>query len=235
MDVTIGASMLALGAVAAMARGTKRWLEPVGALMPGLPAQLQPQRWRDSLGRRGALQRRAIEHDITRLLDALVPVLAEELVRRVDLTALVARHVDIDRIVALVDLQAAAARIDVNAVARWVDVDAVARRLDIGAVLDRLDLTALVVTRVDLDVLVRAVLERIDLVGVVEEVMEAIDLPKIIRDSTGSIAADSVRGARMQGIAADQAVTRVVNRLLLRRTRVGSAGTPTPRTGLRQP
>lgn len=51
------------------------------------------------------------------------------------------------------------------------------------------------------------------------EIIEGVDLPEIIRDSTGALASDTVRGARMQGIAADEAVGRAVDRLLLRRGR----------------
>ena len=47
-------------------------------------------------------------------------------------------------------------------VVRRVDVDAVARRLDVMAVLDRLDLTEVVLSRVDLQRVVREVLTRLD-------------------------------------------------------------------------
>jgi hypothetical protein len=116
-----------------------------------------------------------------------------------------------------VDLDAVVARVDLDRAAGRIDVDAVARRLDLDAVLDRMDLTAVVLHRVDLDALVRAVLDRIDLPALAEEVIDAVDLPEIIRESTGSMASDTVRGARMQGIAADEAVGRVRDRLLLRR------------------
>jgi hypothetical protein len=48
-------------------------------------------------------------------------------------------------------------------------------------------------------------------------VIEAIDLPEVIRSSTASVTADTVRGVRDQGVDADRAVERVVDRLLLRR------------------
>ena len=51
----------------------------------------------------------------------------------------------------------------------------------------------------------------------VDEVIDAIDLPEIIRQSTGGVAAETVRGARMQAIAGDEAVSRVMDRLLFRR------------------
>ena len=67
------------------------------------------------------------------------------------------------------------------------------------------------------------VLKRIDVAGVIAEV----DLAEIIRQSTGSVASDTVRGVRMQGISGDQAVGRVVARLRLRRGRKDPEMTPT--------
>jgi hypothetical protein len=90
-----------------------------------------------------------------RVLDALVPFVVTEMLRRVDLTALIIRHVDLDRVVA-----------------------------------------------------------ELDLAGLVEEVLDAVDLPAILRQSTGSVVSGSVRGVRLGGIAADEAVERVRNRLL---------------------
>lgn len=165
----------------------------------------------------------------------------DEVVRRVDVDAVVDR-VAVDSVVDRVDVGAVVRRVDVDSVVEAVDLDAVARRLDLDALLDRIDLTAVVLgrvdlaavldavldridltsvvlERVDLDALVQAVLARVDLVGLAEEVIDAVDLPEIIRESTGSMASDTVRGARMQGIAADEAVGRAVDRLLLRRGR----------------
>ena len=62
-------------------------------------------------------------------------------------------------------------------------------------------------------------MEQVDLVGVAEYVVAEIDLPEIIRASTGSVASEAVRGLRMQGVDADQAVARVVDRMLFRRGR----------------
>lgn len=213
---------------------------------PGLPEPLQPASWLGSWGRQGAEARTALRRELGRRLDVLVPEVLAEVLRRVGLTETILRYVDLDDVVAAVDLDRAAARLDVDAVVRRVDVgsvldrvdvddvvrrvdvgsvvdrvdvDAVARRLDLDAVLDRLDLTSVVLQRVDLDTLVDAVLSRIDLAGLAEEVIDEVDLPEIIRESTGSMASDTVRGARMQGIAADEAVGRAVDRLLLRRRR----------------
>lgn len=181
---------------------------------------------------------------LTEVLDRVD--LTSTVAARVDLDALVAT-VDLDAAVARVDLEAAVARVDLDAAAARLDLDAVARGLDLDAVLDRLDLTKLVKERVDLNALVAtvdvdavagaldvdavarrldldAVIERIDLVGLAEDVMDEIDLPEIIRASTGTVASETVRGVRMQGIAGDEAVGRVVNRFLRRRGREADGG-----------
>jgi hypothetical protein len=61
-----------------------------------------------------------------------------------------------------------------------------------------------------------ATLKRIDLAGVAEGVIAEVDLAEIIRQSTESVASDTVRGVRMQGISGDEAIGRVVGRLRLR-------------------
>jgi predicted RNase H-like nuclease len=118
----------------------------------------------------------------------------------VDIDAVVSR-VDLDAIVGRIDLDAAVSGVDLNAAVEGVDIDAIAGRLDLDAVIDR-----------------------IDVVAMVEEVIAAIDLPAIIRDSTGSMASESVRSARLTGIAADEAISRGIERHLFRRRR--AADTP---------
>ena len=81
----------------------------------------------------------------------------------------------------------------------------------VNQVLDSLDLTALVRERVDIDMLVSAVdiaaivdrvdldaiVDRVDVVSLAEEVVNGIDLPEIIRQSTGTMASEVVRDARI--------------------------------------
>ena len=238
--------LLAAAATSAVRRATSA-LEPVSRVLlapPGLPRRLTPRRWLDSLAREGEQQRAALGAGLARRLDVLVPVVLEEVLRRATVTELVLRYVDLDRVVEAVDLDAAAGRLDVAAIVEQVDVDPVVRRVDLDAVidridmesvldridmksvieridmdlvLDRIDLTTIVLERVDLDAVVAAILDHIDLIGLAGEVIEGVDLPEIIRESTGSMASDTVQGARMQGIAADEAVSRAVDRLLLRR------------------
>jgi len=165
-------------------------------------------------------------------LDAAVArVDVDAVVRRVALEAIIER-IDVDAIVASVDLDAVVDRIDLDDIAGRLDVDAVVARVDIGAVVDRIDLDDIatrldvdaVVARVDLD----AILDRLDLAEIVGEVLDEIDLPAIIRDSTGSMASETVRGVRMTGISADDAISRAVDRALFRRRRHADRGGGAP-------
>ena len=145
-------------------------------------------------------------------VDAVVrQVDVDAIVDRVDLDAIVER-VDLDRLLARIDLDAIVERVDLDRLLARVDLDAIADRIDVDRLLARIDLDA-VVAGVDLD----AVVDRLDVVGLAEEVIDEIDLPEIIRESTGSMASQVVRDARMQGIGADEAVAGLVDRLLRRR------------------
>lgn len=244
----------ALGRLALHPPLVPRQLQPAQMLAP-VADRLSP------VADRGAAQRRALVRAVSGRLDELVPQVLAEVLRRARLTELVVQYVDLDEVVAAVDLDEAAARldvervvdrvdvdrvvsradlgavlarIDVDEVVRRVDVDAVARRLDLDAVLDRPDFTAMILRHLDLDALVAAFLAHIDMIALAEEVIDGVDLPEIIRDSTGTMASDTVRGARMQGIAADEAVGRAVDRLLLRRGR-RAPGTVAPEAMMNTP
>jgi hypothetical protein len=199
LDLVVGAVAVTATAVQATARALR--------LTSLLAAGARP------LVGLGATWRRRVIED----LEVVLPQVVDAALRRAHPTELVRRHVDLDSLVAEVDLDAVAARLDVEAIVARVDLDAVASRLDIEAVLDRLNLTETVLSRVDLKVVVDAVLDQIDLPAIVEEVLDEIDLPEIIRDSTGTMASETVRSVRMQGVSADEAVSRAMDRLLLRR------------------
>ena len=235
---SIGGADLALGASAAVVVGGVKGIRAVSrtvgvvavpvvrvALRPPLiPVAWQPGTWLEAVSRRGAEQRVIAEDTVARLLDLLVPVVAVEVLRRLDLTTVVKDYVDVDAIVAGVDLDAVAARLDVLAVVERIDLTTlVQQRVDLNAIVAGVDLDA-IASRIDVDAVaarldVEAVLDRLDLGAIAEDVIAAIDLPEIIRESTGSMASETVRGARMQGIVADEAVGRAVDRLLLRRGR----------------
>ena len=212
VDVAVGLSVAVVAAATAVARRTRPLLEPVvGAALrpPGVPHRLQPGHWLSRMGSRGAAYRVIARNDLAELNDRLVPLVAAEVLRRVDVATLLTEQVDLDEVVSAVDL------------------DAAAERIDLDRIVKRLDLTAIVLERVDLDAVVDAVLSRIDLVGLAEGVIDEIDLPDLIRESTGSMASETVRNTRMQGIAADEAVGHAVDRLLRRRRRSSRTQTPT--------
>jgi hypothetical protein len=133
----------------------------------------------------------------------LVRGLVEGVLDQLDLTDLVVRRVDLDRVADGLDVDAVVARVDLDAAVARVDLDAAVARVDLDAA----------VARVDLD----AVADRLDLIRLAEYVVDGIDLPKIIRESTGSVASEGLRGVRMQSIEADQALAQLIDRVLLRR------------------
>jgi hypothetical protein len=172
-----------------------------------------------------------VEHVVSVLLDRIdVDALFADVIRRIDLETLVI---------------AVLGRIDLTRVASAVDLDSlmatVLQRLDLEALvkasLHQVDLSSTVIEQVDLGRVVEAamqqldltkiVLEQVDLIGVADYVISGIDLPEIIRDSTGSMASEAVRDVRLQGVDADAAVARVVDRLLRRRKR-DTAVSPAP-------
>ncbi|QNN52824.1 hypothetical protein [Nocardioides mesophilus] len=188
----------------------------VDVLLPGLLAELV---------RRGRLTELLVR-DVD--LDAVVAAVdLDAVAARLDVDAVAAR-LDVDAVVARADLDAVAARLDVDAVVARADLDAVVNRLDVDAVVgrvdvdavvNRLDVTSVVLDRVDLDRVVAAVLAHVEeqqLLALAEMVVEGIDLPEIIRDSSGAMATDTVRGARMRGVAADEAIARARDRIFFR-------------------
>jgi hypothetical protein len=220
LDLAVGGASVATsmaGTVAgAVVVGVGRALEPAF-----LPERFRPARAVEGalrpLIRLGRFQRGRLTYEAARQLDVVVPVVAESIVGRLQLTELVRRHVDVDQIVAGVDVDAIVDRLDLQAIVARVDLDEVAARIDVEAVLDRLDLTATVVNRVDFKTLVDSVLAEVDVAGIVSQVLDEIDLPVLIRASTGTMASDTVQTVRLRGVDADEAVNRLAARLRLRR------------------
>jgi hypothetical protein len=63
---------------------------------------------------------RAVVRRVDRLVTAGIPVVAEAVLSRLDLTDIVVRHVDIDQVVKTVDLDAAVNQVDLLGVAQYV-------------------------------------------------------------------------------------------------------------------
>jgi len=153
------------------------------------------------------------------------------IVRQLDIDAIVSK-VDIDAITRQVDIDAIVSKVDIDAIVSEVDIDAIAKRIDVDAIVERIDIDT-IVNRVDVDAIVR----RLDLVGLAEEVVNGIDLPEIIRQSTGAMASDVVRDARMESIDADVAIARLVDRVIRRRRarRTDAPGEPESRVRVEFP
>ncbi|MBM4588671.1 hypothetical protein GS507_10780 [Rhodococcus hoagii] len=195
---------------------------------------------------RGAETLRAADAVVGRVLREVVRRVVAAALTEVDITAVVREHVDLDAIAEGIDIERIVDRVDIERIVDRVDVDAIAARVDIAPILDRVDVDAVtarvdierIVDRVDVNAIaakvdvdriaasvdVDAVIGRVDLVGLSNEVIEGVDLPRIIRESTSTMSTEAVRGARSQGMAADDAVAGFVGRLFGREEREGRAG-----------
>ena len=195
---------------------------------------------------RGAETLRAADAVVDRVLREVVRRVVAAALAEVDITAVVREHVDLDAIAEGIDIERIVDRVDIERIVDRVDVDAIAARVDIAPILDRVDVDAVtarvdierIVDRVDVNAIaakvdvdriaasvdVDAVIGRVDLVGLSNEVIEGVDLPRIIRESTSTMSTEAVRGARSQGMAADDAVAGFVGRLFGREEREGRAG-----------
>jgi hypothetical protein len=238
----VGVAAAATNAAVSVTRLFARAAAPVGRLVmhpPLVNESLHPARVVEAFADRGYLARTSANTDLNRIIAAVVPPVVEEVLDSLDLTALVQERVDIDALVSTVDIAAVVDRMDIDAIVRQVDVDGMLRQVDIDAIVSKVDIDAIVrqvdidaiakridvdaiVERIDVDAIVSrvdvdAIVRRLDLVALAEEVVNGIDLPEIIRESTGSMASDVVRDARMQSIDADAAIARVVDRIIRRR------------------
>jgi hypothetical protein len=133
----------------------------------------------------------ALQRATRQVLDAVLPAL--------DITEIVLRYVDLDRIAAALDLDVAVARVDVDAVVARVDLDTIVARLDLDAVVAGVDLAA-IVDRIDVEAIasgldldrlaagldLQAIVDRLDLDAVAagldaDLVVARVDLDAIVR------------------------------------------------------
>ena len=262
MDAALGAAAMAASAALSAMRYFARAAAPVGRIVmhpPLVNERLHPARIVEALAVRGHEARISTDGDLNRIVATVVPPVVDEVLSSLDLTALVLERVDIDTLVSAVDVDAIVDRVDIaaivdrldiDAIVREVDIDAIVRQVDIDAIVDRIDIDAIakrvdldaIVERIDIDAIVSrvdldAIVDRMDIVGLAEEVVNGIDLPEIIRESTGSMASEVVRDARMQSIEADLAIARLVDRLIRRRRarRTDAPGEPESLTRAKPP
>ena len=264
LDVALGVAGVTVGAAVVAVRTVHRVTAPVTRLLwrpPLVPRRFHPATIVGDLARTGGADREELSRQVEALLDVWVPAIVAMVVAaarphpagrgqrrprpdRLDRRPRRRRRARRPR------RRGAAGRPRRDRVStrrprrrRWrgststpivATVDLTPRsidRVDLDAVVATVDLDA-AVARVDLD----AVIDRIDVIGIVEEVLDVIDLPAIIRDSTGSMASETVRGARMTSITADDAISRAVDRALFRRAGTGTGPEASPRdAGRRSP
>jgi hypothetical protein len=103
------------------------------------------------------------------------------------------------------------------------------------SVLSRVDLTDLVTRHVDLNEIVatvdlNAIIRQMDLVGLAQYIIDEVDLAGIVRSSSTSVTTEAVHRLRAQGVDADEAVSRVIDRLIPRRHHVAKTPKPLPST-----
>lgn len=132
----------------------------------------------------------AVSTSVNAALDRLVPVIADAIIERIDLTDVVIERVDLERVV--------------TSVLDGMDLTSL--------VIDRVDIDA-IVAQAD----VNAVIDRVPIIPLANYVIDEIDLPQIIRDSTSGIAGDAVNTVRRQGVGADRLVQRLADRAVFRR------------------
>lgn len=211
----LGFTILVGDRVASAVRGVSRTVGPPASWIAGVPPLGPAAGWiratATSLDERWRATRPGTEAAATAFVRELVPEVIDAVLDQLDLTWLVTERLDLDDLVTRVDLDRAVARVDIERVVSRVDLDEIAGRIDVDAVVSRVDVDA-IAQRVD----VQSIVEHLDLAGLAKMVIEEIDLPEIIRQSTGSVASETVRGVRMQGIQADESVSKVVDRMLFR-------------------
>jgi hypothetical protein len=231
-DILIGAGTglvrLAGDAIGFLSKVTR----PVSSAIlhpPGIPERFSPAKQLQDLAELGRRDWSAAEQSGSEALRVLVPTVADWVLDRLDLRAVVAR-IDLNDAVRTVDVNAIAERVDlrplldrapIERVLDRADVDGVADRLDLDRVIKRIDVDA-VVAAVDLDAVAArldldAIVNRVDIVALAREVVDALDLPEIIRSSTGAMTSDAVRGVRAHSMHADDTVAHVAERFLWRR------------------
>lgn len=170
---------------------------------PAVPRKYWPQTYLLAMAGRGRTLREQREAQTRAQLSVVVPAVVDALLDRIDLTQLVLDRVRLQAIVDSIDIDAVAASLDLDALVASVDIDAVVARVDVDAIAARLDLDAVVA--------------RLDILDIAREVIDGIDLPEIIRESSGAMASETVVGVRLRGIEADERISRIADRIMLRR------------------
>ncbi len=111
-------------------------------------------------------------------------------------------QIDLNQVVGRVDIDAIIARVDIDRIAEGIDLDALVDRLDVNKIAERID--------------IEAIIGRLDLAGIAKGVMDELEMNEIIRESAAGMTTETVDTLRVQGVAADELVSRFVDRILRR-------------------
>jgi hypothetical protein len=91
--------------------------------------------------------------------------------------------------------------------------DAVLAHVDFARIVDQIPMNE-IVDKIDVD----AIISKVDVAGLVNEAMKEIDVGSLIRESTEGVTAEAVDVVRSQTVKSDLFVSRVVDRVLFRKT-----------------
>jgi hypothetical protein len=94
-------------------------------------------------------------------------------------------------------------------------VSKVVAMIDFNEVISQIDIEE-VIAGIDIE----AIVSRIDIASLAKQVIEDVDLPEIIRGSSGVVVSETVGGVRLRAVEADERITRIVDRILLRKQEV---------------
>ncbi len=111
-------------------------------------------------------------------------------------------QIDLNQVVGRVDVDAIIARVDIDRIAQGIDLDALVGRIDVNEIAARID--------------IEAIIGRLDLAAIAKGVMDELQMNEIIRESAGAMTTETVDTLRVQGVVADQMVSRIVDRILRR-------------------
>jgi hypothetical protein len=120
-NISVGVGCLFGDGVAGATRRIGPVLRPAVRVIlhpPLLAPRYHLGEWLDAAARRGHEAR--LGGDIDQVIDALIPAVVERVLRQIDLTAVVKRHVDLDALVADVDMDAVIKRLDLVGLAEQV-------------------------------------------------------------------------------------------------------------------
>lgn len=223
-DTALGVAGAAAPVVGAVARRGWRTASKIWSVAARPP--LVPERWTlghftDQAEIRGRAMREQASIDLaetsTRLGDALVPLVAHQVLSRLETIDLSQVRLDPTQLEQALDVvvpftvEATLSRLDpLVLIENHIRLEQIEKLLDahladvLALTLSQLDLTAIVRENVDLVGLTNDVVDQVDLAGITQNVIDEIDLQAIIRESTSGIAGDVVNGTRASAATADE-------------------------------